>query len=358
MSTNQPYRRLPQYSGINAETGVPYTGNPLDNGYEVYSYPLNQTSIHNAVMLYFNALEDVSSYQYNENNQGTLPDYVNSQYLILEGKFMSDSYQTNKNVAYQSIMQDRDVATAMKATKLNSLDFFKQYKRTSAALWMIMPQAVRFQTNVGWEEVNSDPNALGLLGQAAARYSGGVVGGWEAIAALAKTVGYEFASNSIDALGSAGNLGGAIANSMQNTFNEMSFKGVQRRMFQLNWTLVPRSLAELTEIDAMIQRLRFHAHPGIQAPKNQISLEGAYLDFPGTIDLEWYTRGPEADAEWEENAWLPRISTCVIHSVDTDYSPNGQYSFFSNTGAATQINLSITLQEVMPLLKTDVARGF
>jgi hypothetical protein len=134
----------------------------------------------------------------------------------------------------------------------------------------------------------------------------------------------------------------------------MNFGNMQRRKFQFNWTLVARSAAQVAEIEKLIRTLRFHAHPSYSAGV----AVGTYLTFPGQVDIEWYTKESSGDDNYTENAWLPKISSCVIDSVETDYSPNSQYSFFQDSGAPTQISLSVTFTETHPLVKSDIARGF
>ena len=119
---------------------------------------------------------------------------------------------------------------------------------------------------------------------------------------LSTTATKEFIESIAGAAGQNGtgaDVGTAVTNSVQNSFNEMSFKGMHRRSFQFTWSLAPKSFAELEMVDEIIQRLRFAAHPGLSS----LTTSGSYLDFPGTIDIEWYTKG--TDGAWVENAWIP-----------------------------------------------------
>jgi hypothetical protein len=215
-------------------------------------------------------------------------------------------------------------------------------------LWMMYPDNIRFGTSANWQELNFDPNALGiLLGQSGVNEKGEKDFFSNAGSVLKREVSTKIAETTGD-----GNIGDAMMKNVQNTFSDMNFGNMQRRKFQFSWTLVARNKSQLVEIDELIRKLRFHAHPSYTAGV----AVGTYLTFPGQIDIEWYTRNGADD--YTENAWLPKISSCVIDSIDTDYSPNNQYSFFQNTGAPTQINLSVTFTEIHPLVKLDIARGF
>ena len=308
------------------------------------TYPLDQSLIRNAMVFYFNTLEDYVSIA------AANPKFSNTNYIVTSGVALAaGAYEANKNSAYQQITQDQKVNAGTA-----NLSLFKKYKRTDLLMWLMMPQSVQFATSAGWEAINANMNALGLLAHEAGA-AAGAGDDSKMMANLISAFGTEAGQAAFDAMGGGSqDVGSAVTNSVQNTFNEMAFKGMQRRQFQFSWQVSPKSLAELEELDKVIQHFRFHAHPGLSLS----TTSGSYLDFPGTVDVEWYTKGEEEGDDWIENAWLPRISTCVIASVETDYSPNNQYSFFKNAGAPTQINLTVTLQEIQPLLKSDISRGF
>jgi hypothetical protein len=226
----------------------------------------------------------------------------------------------------------------------------KKYKRTSSMLWMLYPDTIRFGTNANWQELNFDPNALGILASQSGVDQKGNLDFW----GNAGTVVSREAKGILTKATGNGNIGDALFKNVQNTYNDMNFGNMQRRKFQFNWTLVARSAAQVAEIEKLIRTLRFHAHPSYSAGV----AVGTYLTFPGQVDIEWYTKESSGDDNYTENAWLPKISSCVIDSVETDYSPNSQYSFFQDSGAPTQISLSVTFTETHPLVKSDIARGF
>jgi len=326
-------------SSINpANYTIPYLNPDLDG---IYQYPQGD-SLTNMMMIYFDEVTNV----FQQSNSGS----INVNYLSMLG---GDSGPVPPgNMAYQDMLQQAQMGALMNklvGQKGSTISDYlqsgvKNYERTSSGIWMLYPNSIKYDTGANWAELNSEPNAIGLLGT---QSSEGGLG----IGNMTSTLAREGAIAGLNATSKGTGLGNAITKSVQNTYNDMTFNNMQRRKFQFSWTLVPRNMTELYSIDLIIRLMRFHASPSY----DDVGAQGTYLTFPGHIDVEWYTKNGN---NYTQNAWLPKISTCVILSVDTDYSPNNQYSFLANSGAPAQIDLALTISETQPLLKNDVARGF
>jgi hypothetical protein len=64
--------------------------------------------------------------------------------------------------------------------------------------------------------------------------------------------------------------------------------------------------------------------------------------YPSEFNIKYYTNGAE-------NKYLEKLSTCVLKSMDVDYTPNGQFTTFStdeNGAMPVQINISLVFQEL------------
>ena len=99
----------------------------------------------------------------------------------------------------------------------------------------------------------------------------------------------------------------------------------------------------------------------MSAPALQASSSGRYFTPPGSFDIEFMYNG-------KMNRNIPKISTCVLESVQVNYAPNG-FSAFEATppeqivgkgdGMPTQITLQINFRETeiitKELLKNDFA---
>ena len=312
------------------------------------SYP-STTVLTNAMCIFFNTLDNAEDTKLNSNFKD-----VTDVYNLLSGiSLLADDADGNagilKHTTAQGIMQGNLTdAIATGATAINSAFsslYLKKYKRTSSCIWIMMPNKVEYMTNAGWEQVNEDLGALGLIAKnlAAGKDS-------KTMRDVAAMTGAEVTRNTLDFVQEG--LGTSMMKSVQNSFTDQAFKGMQRRSFQFSWQFAPRTEDELNRIDSIISFLRFHAHPSFSS----IESTGSYLTFPGQIDIEWYTK--DTGKEYVENQWLPRISTCIIQGIDTDYSPSNHFTFFNNSGAPTQIHLTIKVEEIQPLSKIDIARGF
>lgn len=313
------------------------------------TYPKDMSEISSSVVFYFNTIEDIES-------NPTKESLTNKNYYDWSGgiefddvPFKNSAWASNRSaatllneitqspgfLASSSIVEAKDHVLA----NANA----RPYKRTDNIIHMLTPNTLQFNYGAGWQDVDFDLNALGLAASIATTD-----------AETLKTLSKEIFGLAIEALGGSGggSLANALTKSVANPYTQQSFSSMQRRTFQFNWILSPKNAAELESIDQIISLLKFHMHPSLT------TIEGTgtnYLNFPGQIDVEWYFKDGQ---DLVENAWLPKISTCVIESVQTDFTPNGQFSFYRGSGAPTQINLSVQLKEVHPLQKLDIARGF
>lgn len=324
---------------------LPATYDPdFDEGFRVLSFSVNEVS--NSVMFYFNALEDVNSIS-SENAAG-------GNYLKWTGNYVGDIPM--KNQAWQSTREVTDLikqtaATAQELGLETGAEYVekfanlvqRKYKRTSNAIHILVPDSVQFSSGAGWQDVNFDLNAFGLFVDVATNDQ------TKALGILQRE-----SAEALDSFGEGGRISDAMMKSIKNPYTQQAFQGMNRRTFQFNWQFAPKSQDELNVIDEIIALFRFHMHPSIS---NLSGTGSNYLNSPGQVDIEWYFKDPD-NGEWSENAWIPKISTCVIESVSTDYTPNGQFSFFRSAGAPTQINFSIQLKETTPITKNDISRGF
>ena len=64
--------------------------------------------------------------------------------------------------------------------------------------------------------------------------------------------------------------------------------------------------------------------------------------------------GDEIQAK--ENSFYNKIATCVLQSVDVNYTPDGVKSF--GDGAPTQITMDLSFMETEMLTKQKINQGF
>jgi hypothetical protein len=119
--------------------------------------------------------------------------------------------------------------------------------------------------------------------------------------------------------------------------------------------MFPRSEKEALEVHNIIDLLRFH-----QAPELVANSGGAFLYPPSEFDISFYYNGGI-------NHNIPKISTCVLESIQTDYAPGGFAAYEvegelksdtglpgdgkGRTGMPVAIRLSLSFRETEYLVK-------
>lgn len=322
-------------------------------------YPSNISKYSNTMVIYFNSLStfwDSGTAQ----NAGQIGNNENYYYWTGEDLGAIPS----KNKAFKASLDKKRLDTALGGLKVNAGDadwklkaketlgavVNTQYKRTSNAIHILIPHSIQVGYGANWEEVTANPNALGLL---ATELMNGEADLGESMGNVAAILARESGENIVD-LAVQGEIGEALTGKTLNPYTQQAFKGMTRRSFQFTWQFVPSNADELQSIDTIISLLKFHAHPSIDFASGSGGVNN-YLEYPGNIDVEWYTS--DGNGGLTENPWLPKITTCVIESISTNYTPNGQFAAFNNSGAPVQIDLTITVKEIHTLMKQDIARG-
>lgn len=219
-------------------------------------------------------------------------------------------------------------------------------KTSSMMIGLLMPNQIHFMSAAGWAPIDADPSFIGSLAKTAGAmiHTGDIKN--TGIAGFTSLVGelIQGAGGILDEGASKG-IAQALSKSLENPFTDMAFQTMQRRQFQFSWQLFPKDRGDAQRIAEIIKVFRFHMHPNL----NETTL-GAFLDYPSYIVPSFYFGG-------SQSPYLPRISLSVIDQVETDLTPNGQWSTYTD-GFPAQINLTIVVSEVQPLLKEDIALGF
>jgi len=212
------------------------------------------------------------------------------------------------------------------------------YKITGDVVKIMMPSSVEFNDGAGWQSVNSSPTMIGMIADIAlTETTFKEVGKWE-LNKWVSSVLYE------DGAGAASSL----SQKVYNPYVSQAFESMQRRQFRFDWLVTPKNQTELDNIKAIIQLFRYHMHPSL-------SDTNTFLRYPSQVDLKFFVNGGV-----EENSWLPKVTTCVIKDFNTNYTPNGQWvtSKANRGGAPYQFRMSLTVEEIVPLVKQDVMKGY
>ena len=134
-----------------------------------------------------------------------------------------------------------------------------------------------------------------------------------------------------------------------NPYMEVLFSGPELRTFNYNFTFAPRNAAEQEEVKKIIHMFRFHQAPELRGDHNM------FLGLPAEFDI-YYMYQHEDGRTSEENPYYNKISTCVLQSVNVDYTPGGVNSHAN--GAPVLIKMSLQFLETEMITKQHIEAGY
>jgi len=142
-----------------------------------------------------------------------------------------------------------------------------------------------------------------------------------------------------------------------NPMLEMIYGGTQPREFQFQFRFSPRNKKEADDVLRIIRTFRFHAATeAASADIDRGSGTGLrYVIPPNHFEIQFLRR---VNGKFQENLALPRISTCMLAGINTNYA--AQLDTFSTTpdGIPTSISLDLSFVESVVLTKTDINNGY
>lgn len=234
--------------------------------------------------------------------------------------------------AYGETPVIHSVSTGLQGS--NSGAFNNTFTRSDQSITLPMPKNLNFSNRARWastklgaaalevdqgtdfsKAMEGDTAALGkqlglnLVGSLASKYSKGAIKGKELV---------ELGTSSI-----------------MNDYAETLFSGMETRSFNWTWTLTPRNTKEAIAIDNILRMFRFHQLPEF---RENIGNGNAFLLYPSSFDIVFWREG-------QPNKAIPRVSTCALVSMDTNYTPNGGYINTVN-GTPQSYTLSMTFAEL------------
>ena len=229
----------------------------------------------------------------------------------------------------------RDASVIMYMTPAISINDSMSYEQESRKLAAMGGQVTDAWDKDGLSGVldtfSGEDVAVGLAVSSAA-----VIGG--AIAAAANAAG-----GIVQAAGTAGGagLGQAIGDEAMRRMGKalnpneyMQYKNTQLRSFTFTWKMLPDSVQESIACERIIIKFRGAAHAH---RKSSVTL---------TVPDQIVTSFHGVDG-------MVNMPPTVISNVSVTYNPNAA-SFFKSDGRPVEIDLSITLNEIMPIYRDDV----
>jgi len=129
---------------------------------------------------------------------------------------------------------------------------------------------------------------------------------------------------------------------------EVVFQSVPFRSFEFPFTFAPKNPKEKDNVHKIINMFKFH-----MLPEYQGSSKG-YFNTPSEFQITYLYRE-------SINSYIPRVSRCVLESMDVDYAPEGIISSFipDEQGAApTVATVNLKFKETEIMTKERIADGF
>lgn len=232
----------------------------------------------------------------------------------------------------------------------------RSVRRITDTIALYMPDTLNFDYNQQYSELRPGEQFLGQgISAASSLAETFKTRGSLDLNSMAKTLS-PFAFKALtSSLGDVGKIlftagtGGAVSNPML----ELIYSSPSFREFRFDFLLYPRSQREAVEVNNILNKLRFH-----QAPELVKNTGGAFLYPPSEFDISFYYNG-------QINPNIPRISTCVLTGIQTDYAPNGFTAYevpggnaeSGGTGMPVAIRLSLSFKETEYLVKGSPALG-
>jgi hypothetical protein len=196
-----------------------------------------------------------------------------------------------------------------------NLNFTRTIRRTTDSIALYMPDTLMFQQDQGYNQLG-----LGGLAQASVDAATGMVKSYkdgtfnkDLVNNLSPFVAQYLQESDFTKAGIA-----AYTGKVTNPMLDMIYSSPEFRNFRFDFMFYPRSQQEAKQVNAIIRKLKFY-----QAPEYDSNGQGYFLVPPSEFDIKFYYNGVE-------NVNIPKISTCVLKSIDVDYAPNGWSAYETN----------------------------
>ena len=231
-------------------------------------------------------------------------------------------------------------------------EFSKPLKRMKHAIALHMPNNFTIRSGAQYEEADTFMaqafmQGTDVLAEGATDLIKGISeGGGGGVSGLVKTLA-DGGSAAIQSAALQNVPGGdavqAMAGVAPNPKKEQIFKNMDFRTFQSDYQFFPRSGTESNNIRNIINTFKFHMHPDFKDDAGFLYL------YPGEFEIFYYIGD-------QQNPYVHKHTSAVLKEVSVNYTPQGQFTSFDN-GAPTQINMTLSFQELSILTKRHLA-GF
>jgi hypothetical protein len=300
---------------------------------------------------YIKALNLAGNYELKENNDGE-NDLI-EEHSTRNGKNMLEN-MTGKQHTYDK-KPTRKSGTTVYIDRAPTV-------RLDTAITMYMPPSVKVTYGASYSDTPIGAGAELVNDVYANVMAGG--GGKEVIGSALKKLGPAVSETILNGLlATVGAMPGMAGSReafemstgvVQTDRMELAFKGIDKRSFQYDFKMIPKSKLEADEIRKIVFAFKANMLPEF-ANGNR---SGRKLRVPNTFDIQYMYSSSENSTQ--ENDYLHKISTCVLKSMDVTYGGERYKTFTANSEGAPPVETSISLQfeELELITKERVHEGF
>ena len=130
---------------------------------------------------------------------------------------------------------------------------------------------------------------------------------------------------------------------------ELAFKGINKRVFQYTFKMIPKNPQEADEIRKIVFAFKVNMLPEFVGGNRA----GSRLVVPNTFDISYMYVGAEND-------YLHKISTCVLENMNVTYGGDRYKTFEGREDGAPPVETTITLnfKEMELITRERVFEGF
>ena len=128
---------------------------------------------------------------------------------------------------------------------------------------------------------------------------------------------------------------------------ELAFKKLEKRNFQFNFKMIPKSREEADEIRKIVYAFRANMAP------EMVGTFGRTFRVPNTFDIQYMYNG-------QENQYLHKISTCFLENFTVTYGGDRYRTFEPNDEGAPPVetNIQANFREIELITRERIAEGY
>ena len=232
----------------------------------------------------------------------------------------------------------------------------KATTRLDTAISMYMPMSVKVKYNAKYEDIKMGAITGETMDIADTLMNDGTIEQND-IDKLAKEGGAAMEKTITKMIGNVPGLGGLreAAEMRKGVIYadrfELAFKGIDKRTFQYEFKMIPRSKDEADEIKKIINAFKLNMLP--EFANSGSNRSGRSMTIPNTFDIQYMYQNAE-------NNYLHKISTCYLQSMDVSYGGSRYKTFDGNADGAPPVetSISLTFKEIELITRERALEGF